>query len=106
LILRVKFSKTLVRKQVLRFFSVSVIPTNLDGTRQNGHQMDTKWTPNGHQGSHRILILCGYSKVSAEAEAACTGKVARVIKSAFPNQSERAEIEITEAEDHYRKVRI
>ena len=34
------------------------------------------------------------------------GKVAKVIKSAYPNQPETAQIEITEAEDLYREVRI
>lgn len=34
------------------------------------------------------------------------GKVAKVIKSAYPNQPETAQIEITEGEDLYREVRI
>jgi hypothetical protein len=34
------------------------------------------------------------------------GKVAKVIKSAYPTQPETAQIEITEAEDLYREVRI
>ena len=34
------------------------------------------------------------------------GKVAKVIKPAFPNQPETAQIEITEAEDLYREVRV
>jgi hypothetical protein len=34
------------------------------------------------------------------------GRVAKVIKSAYPNQPETAQIEITEAEDLYREVRI
>jgi hypothetical protein len=34
------------------------------------------------------------------------GRVAKVIKSAYPNQPETAQIEITEAEDLYREVRV
>jgi hypothetical protein len=34
------------------------------------------------------------------------GKVAKVIKSAYPNQPETAQIEIAEGEDLYREVRI
>jgi hypothetical protein len=34
------------------------------------------------------------------------GKVARIIKSAFPNQPDTAQIEIAEGEDLYREVRI
>jgi uncharacterized protein YfaS (alpha-2-macroglobulin family) len=34
------------------------------------------------------------------------GKVAKVIKSAYANQPETAQIEITEAEDLYREVRV
>ena len=34
------------------------------------------------------------------------GRVAKVIKSAYPNQPEKAQIEITEAEELYREVRI
>ena len=34
------------------------------------------------------------------------GKVAKIIKPAFSNQPEMAQIEITEAEDLYREVRI
>jgi len=34
------------------------------------------------------------------------GKVAKIIKPPVPNQPEKAQIEITEAEDLYREVRI